>query len=190
MLPICYNGFVRSARFFLLPAVALAEEGALPPMLARHVVPLTPLVSVRPIHSVSSKQCADESPQIPFFVFKNLRTLSFSVSCNSFICHYYEDCWVCTNNSHSGTHLPDHDDHPCCFFSNTYEMQISQLLCFDIHANWGGCVHPGGSILQTRHSHEGEESRPSASCLRYFLTSLLHYFLLPLQSLHFHPGEK
>jgi len=103
MLPICYNGFVRSARFFLLPAVALAEEGALPPMLARHVVPLTPLVSVRPIHSVSSKQCADESPQIPFFVFKNLRTLSFSVSCNSFTCHYYEDCWVCTNNSHSGT---------------------------------------------------------------------------------------
>src|SRR6266567_1091758 len=140
MLPICYNGFVRSARFFLLPAVALAEEGALPPMLARHVVPLTPLVSVRPIHSVSSKQCADDSPQIPFFVFKNLRTLSFSVSCNSFTCHYYEDCWVCTNNSHSGTHLPDHDDHPCCFFSNTYEMQISQLFCFHIHANWGGCT--------------------------------------------------
>src|SRR6266704_1740300 len=55
-------------------------------------------------------------------------------------CHYYENCRMCTNNSHSGTHLPDHDDHPCRFFSNTYEMQISQLFCFHIHANWGGCT--------------------------------------------------
>src|SRR5205814_9175501 len=29
--------------------------------------------------------------------------------------------------------------HPRCFFSCTYEMQILQLLCFDIHARcWGG----------------------------------------------------
>jgi|SRR6266568_4891030 len=69
-----------------------------------------------------------------------------------------------------------------CKFRNSFVFTFMRLM--------GGCVHPGGSIPQTRHSHEGEESRPSASCLRYFLTSLLHYFLLPLQSLRFHPGEK
>ncbi len=68
-----------------------------------------------------------------------------------------------------------------CKFRNSFVFTFMQI---------GGGVHPGGSIPQTRHSHEGEESRPSASCLRYFLTSLLHYFLLPLQSLRFHPGEK
>src|SRR6266849_4737098 len=34
---------------------------------------------------------------------KRFRTLSFSVSCNPFVCHSYENCRVCTNNSHSGT---------------------------------------------------------------------------------------
>ncbi len=37
------------------------------------------------------------------FRFKGLRTLSFSVSSKSFACHSYENCRVCTNNSHSGT---------------------------------------------------------------------------------------
>jgi len=35
--------------------------------------------------------------------FYALRTLSFSVSCNPFVCHSYEKCRVYTNNSHSGT---------------------------------------------------------------------------------------
>ncbi len=37
------------------------------------------------------------------FQISALRTLSFSVSCKSCICHSYENCRVCTNNSHSGT---------------------------------------------------------------------------------------
>ncbi len=37
------------------------------------------------------------------FVLNCFHTLSFSVSCNSFACHSYENCRVCTNNSHSGT---------------------------------------------------------------------------------------
>src|SRR6266478_9258747 len=37
------------------------------------------------------------------FSISRLRTLSFSVSCNPCICHSYENCRVCTNNSHSGT---------------------------------------------------------------------------------------
>jgi len=35
-----------------------------------------------------------------------LRTLSFSVSCNSCICHSYENTGVYTNSSHSGTVAP------------------------------------------------------------------------------------
>src|SRR3989441_11393279 len=59
-------------------------------------------VSSRPAHLHSSRQSAYESPQFPVFVFKSLRTLSFSVSSKSFPCHSYENSRVCTNNSHSG----------------------------------------------------------------------------------------
>jgi hypothetical protein len=38
-------------------------------------------------------------------LFCSLRTLSFSVSRNSCICHSYEKCRVYTNSSHSGTRL-------------------------------------------------------------------------------------
>ena len=72
-------------------------------MPARRAVLLTPSVSSRPAHLHSSGQSAYESPQIPFFVFKRLRTLSFSVSRKSCVCHSYENCRVCTNNSHSGS---------------------------------------------------------------------------------------
>src|SRR5712692_10239259 len=50
------------------------------------------------------------SPKIPAkprqktsFQISGLRTLSFSVSRKSFICHSYENCRVYTNNSQSGT---------------------------------------------------------------------------------------
>jgi len=52
-----------------------------------------------------------DSPQISPFVFKSFRTLSFSVACNSFACHSYENCRVCTNSSHSGTrHSPNRSE--------------------------------------------------------------------------------
>ena len=69
-----------------------------------HAVLLTPAVSLRPVSSRCYKPIAHESSQIPFFVFKRLRTLSFSVSCKSCVCPF-ENCRVCTNNSHSGTKL-------------------------------------------------------------------------------------
>jgi len=43
-----------------------------------------------------------KSPLFSPFVFRCLRTLSFSVSCNSFASHSYENCRVYTNNSHFG----------------------------------------------------------------------------------------
>ena len=41
------------------------------------------------------------------FSISRLRTLSFSVSCNPCICHSYENCRVCTNNSHFETRRRD-----------------------------------------------------------------------------------
>src|SRR2546425_8572333 len=94
-----------------LPAAVLAiadsgpvgKEGARPTMPACDAVLHTRSVSSRPTHLHSSRQSAYESPQFPVFVFKSLRTLSFSVSPKSCACHSYENCRVCTNNSQSGT---------------------------------------------------------------------------------------
>ncbi len=60
-------------------------------MLARHAVLLTPSVSLRVIQPPSCAQIMREAPRILFFVFKSLRTLSFSVSCKSCVCHSYEN---------------------------------------------------------------------------------------------------
>ena len=51
--------------------------------------------------TTSRKKCICKS-----LVFCSLRTLPSSVSCNSFICHSYENCRVYTNNSHSATRHP------------------------------------------------------------------------------------
>src|SRR2546425_4352488 len=93
---MCYNAFIRSARFF--PALLA--------MPARHAVLLTPSISLRLNQALSCTQVVRETPQIPLYVFNSLRTLSFSVFCNLFVCHSYETCRVCTNNSHSGTEHP------------------------------------------------------------------------------------
>src|SRR5881409_3362973 len=75
-------------------------------MRARHAVLLTPSISLRLNQALSCTQIMRETPQILFFVFKSLRTLSFSVSSKSFACHSYENSRVCTNNSQSGTQHP------------------------------------------------------------------------------------
>ncbi len=72
-------------------------------MPARHAVLLTPSLSSRPIQPLSCTQITRKTPLIPVFVFKTLRTLSFSVSGKSCVCRSYENGRVCTNNSHSGT---------------------------------------------------------------------------------------
>src|SRR5712691_4538595 len=72
------------------------------PMASRRPVLLTPSMSLRLIQALSCTQITRETPLIPVFVFKRLHTLSFSVSCQSCVCHSYENCRVCTNNSHSG----------------------------------------------------------------------------------------
>ena len=56
---------------------------------ARNVLPLTPSISLRLIQALSYTQITRETPRIPFFVFNSLRTLSFSVSRKSCVCHSY-----------------------------------------------------------------------------------------------------
>ena len=80
---MCYNVFVTSARFFR----------AFPAMAPRQAVLLTPSISLRFIQGVSSTQITHEAPQILFFVFKSLHTLSFSVSCKSCVCHSCANGW-------------------------------------------------------------------------------------------------
>jgi len=72
---------------------------------ARNVLPLTPSISLRLIQALSYTQITRETPRIPSLVFNSLRTLSFSVSCKSCVCHSYENCRVYTNNSQVGTNL-------------------------------------------------------------------------------------
>src|SRR3989442_7060021 len=72
-------------------------------MRVRHAVLPTPSVSLRLNQALSCQQIMRETPQIPLYVFNSLRTLSFSVSRKSCVCHSYENSRVCTNNSQSGT---------------------------------------------------------------------------------------
>src|SRR6266404_8092569 len=44
-----------------------------------------------------------ERPLFSSLPFNGLRTLPSSVVCKPFACHSYENCRVCTNNSHSGS---------------------------------------------------------------------------------------
>src|SRR6266567_2331641 len=56
---------------------------------ARNVILLTPSISLRLIQALSYTQITRETPLIPVFAFNSLRTLSFSVSCKSCVCHSY-----------------------------------------------------------------------------------------------------
>src|SRR6266581_1258038 len=55
----------------------------------RNVVLLTPSISLRPLQALSYTQITRETPRIPFFVLNSLRTLLFSVSYKSCVCHSY-----------------------------------------------------------------------------------------------------
>src|SRR5713226_3645765 len=58
-------------------------------MASRQAVLPTPSLSSCPIQPLSCTQITRETPLIPVFVFKTLRTLSFSVSRKSCVCRSY-----------------------------------------------------------------------------------------------------
>src|SRR5713101_7772695 len=89
---MCYNGFVNHIRFLRLPA----ERGC----PANHALP--PCFTCNSFSTIVSPQIALPS-KANSANFHSPYTLPSSASCKSFVCHFYENCRVCTNNSHSET---------------------------------------------------------------------------------------
>ncbi len=58
----------------------------------------------------------------------------------SFVCNSCVNCRVCSQNSHSGTHLTPITTALHLFFSTTYALPILQLLYFDGLPSNGGCT--------------------------------------------------
>src|SRR6266404_8474883 len=80
------------------------------------------------------------APVFQPFLFMHFRTLSFSVSRKSCICHSYENNRGVYQKFPFWNSTPfAHHYHPRCFFSYTYKLPIFYPLCFDIHASDGGC---------------------------------------------------
>src|SRR5713101_842451 len=140
---MCYNVFVTSARFFR----------AFLPMASRQAVLLTPSISsLRLIHGVSSAQIMHETPQIPFFVFKSLHTLSFPYPVSPVFVTLTRTAGMCTNNSHSGiprllATLSSLFSHSCALFCtqqkiNPFVFKQIHTLC-PKHPGVGGAVSVG-----------------------------------------------
>ncbi len=126
-------------------------------MLARPVVLLTPPISLRPVSSRSCKPIAQESTQISFFFFKRLSTLPSSVSRKSCVSHSYENCRVCTNNSHFGTQCSELIPRPTRGMPET----TSRIhLSFQPFAR---CPSRNSFPLRILHFHEGCTPTPTRS---------------------------
>src|SRR5713101_4000092 len=118
-------------------------------------------------HSHTSPKTSAKLPQKRPFQISALRTLPSSVSSKSCICHSYENCRVCTNNSHSGTryapivypersrrathHSPlcssSFFSHSCALFCtqqklNPFIFKRFRTLCAKTPGGGGTC-HPG-----------------------------------------------
>ena len=93
-----------------------------------------------------------------FFQISALRTLSFSVSRKSFVCHSYENCRVYANNSQSGTrhsilitrhciqvlsfHILPHSFAHFCTHEKLNSFIFNQFrTLWQKHPGWGGCTN-------------------------------------------------
>src|SRR6267142_1243621 len=163
----------------------------------------------QPHVSLSFLLSAQNSPRFSSFVFNRFHTLSFSVSCNPFVCHSYANCRVCTNNSYSGTQfsasvkivvLSFHAFTNCPLFP-----RVKQSLCFHALTN---ChfrnpflltfIHPMGGVPPTAGACEPAGPclpssvfciLPSTFCLQPFplLQSLPCLYPIPLRIANFSP---
>ncbi len=119
---------------------------------ARNVVLLTPSICLRLIQALSYTQITRETPRIPVFVFNSLRTLSFSVSCKSCVCHSYANrrgvyqqfpSW----NESLGYLQPDSSSlfsHPSGLFCTL--ANLNSFFFMHFRTLW--TKHPGGVGLQ------------------------------------------
>ena len=147
-------------------------------MRARHAVLPTRSVSSRPTHLRTSSQSAYESPQIPFFVFKRLRTLSFSVSSKSCVWHSYGNCRVCTNNSQTGTHYSPISNHHCTQVLFFHALAHSFRSFARNGALQALCIQSLAHSLSSQRGWWGYDPQPSAKfCRSHFTPSLSAYRL-------------
>jgi hypothetical protein len=174
MVPIWYNGFVKLARFFRLPAVALAEEGALRPMGARRAVLLTPSESIHPSQLLSCQHIAPitplESALVEVFILKSLKFFRIN-----------------TYEKHRGWGLLLLSTHPMRMRILSERSESKDLSS---HPLKGVCPErPSGvkDLSSSARRHVYPERRELLS--RPLLTSLL-LCLAPLQSLGFRQGAE
>ncbi len=96
----------------------------------------------------------------PSFVLNRFHTLSFSVSCNSCICHSYENCRVRTNNSQSETlrckltRRPSADSTLIPFLSLDFQLSTVNFQPPDPLSPFLAAL-PSPPGRQTRYSREG-----------------------------------
>src|SRR5882672_876514 len=89
----------------------------------------------KPQPSIFPLVFAQESPRFSTFVFNRFRTLPSSVGCKSFACHSYENCRVCTNNSHSETQRPQ----LAAILPSRDEKRVTASPLESVFANCDGC---------------------------------------------------
>src|SRR5882724_3345469 len=121
------------------PATPIGPRGA---TFSSRTIPLSPFVATHTQSFLCDAKCASATPflsgdsalfHFPYPVSPVFATLTKTAGCVPTIPNLELD------------RLPHHTD-PHSFFSCTYELPISQALCFDIHASEGG-VSPLSSSL-------------------------------------------
>ncbi len=106
-------------------------------------LPVNPFADPHPLNPVTSilyKNIRGRGPRfsnVQTFKRSNVATRFRSVP---FVRHSCENCRVCTQNSHSRTHLPPVLHFPSPLFSTTSAMPILQPLYFDGLPSNGGCT--------------------------------------------------
>ncbi len=98
-----------------------------------------------PIQSVTVHLSLALTKNTAPFVFKRLRTLPSSVSRKSCSCHSYENCRVCTNNSHSGTLRCPLANPPLGYFDGATSFFLSAHSAFSVIS----ALNPSFSFLST-----------------------------------------
>src|SRR5713226_5177486 len=160
-------------------------------MPARHAVLLTPSMSLRlvfPYFLFSKSFPCHRSEKSP--VSLAIATLPKTVVSNPCVCVTSETPrGVVTLNIPALFNLSPFLSHSCALFCTTDVPQLfsNQPVTHSFPCD-GGCTPLALLFFLRAPRRDGQESRPPTFFHSLLLTSLLHYFLLPLQSLRFHQG--
>ena len=128
-----------------------------------------------PIQSVTVHLSSALTKNTAPFVFKRLRTLPSSVSRKSCSCHSYENCRVCTNNSHSGTLRCPPANPPLGYFDGATSFFLSAHSAFSVIS----ALNPSFPFFRLSTFNFGLSTSVSLRPIPFlftFLRTLLHFF--------------